>query len=107
MQLSNLSNIGTDPWLGLLMNILIMEFNNLLFPKRYPIEWGMVEALECIKDLPLDGPGGDDFHCSFFSATHIIYALGAHYLCVTVGAYVSIDQNERKRLPMVVSIFTY
>ena len=62
------------------------------------------KALECIKDLPFDGPGGDDFHCSFFSATHIIYALGAHYLCVTVGAF---DQNERKRLPMVVSIFTY
>jgi hypothetical protein len=78
VQLSNLSNIGTDPWLGLLMNILIMEFNNLLFPKRYPIEWGMVEALECIKDLPLDGPGGDDFHCSLFLATHIIYALGAY-----------------------------
>ena len=60
------------------MNILIMEFNNLLFPRRYPLQWGMKEALTFIKDLPLDGPGGSDFHCSLFLATHIIYALGAY-----------------------------
>ena len=76
--LDGIYNLGTDPWLGLLMNILIMEFNNILFPKRYPIQWGMKEALECIKHLKLDGPGGDDFHCSLFLATHIIYALGAY-----------------------------
>jgi len=76
--LDGLNKIGTDPWLGLLMNVLIMEFNNLLFPRRYPIQWGMKEALISIKELPLDGPGGDDFHCSLFLATHIIYALGAY-----------------------------
>jgi len=76
--LDGIGTLGTDPWLGLLMNILIMEFNNILFPKRYPITWGMKEALACIKHLPLDGPGGEDFHCSLFLATHIIYALGAY-----------------------------
>ena len=59
------------------MRILIMYYNNLLLP-RVPLEWGMREALETIKELQLDGPGGDDFHASFFLATHIIYALGAY-----------------------------
>ena len=77
-QLRNLGGVDTDAWLGLLMRILIMEYNNLLFPRRYPLEWGMREALETIKELQLDGPGGDDFHASFFLATHIIYALGAY-----------------------------
>ena len=77
-QLRNLGSVDTDAWLGLLMRILIMEYNNLLFPRRYPLEWGMHEALQAIKELKLDGPGGDDFHHSFFLATHIIYALGAY-----------------------------
>lgn len=77
-KLGNLGGVDTDAWLGLLMRILIMEYNNLLFPRRFPLEWGMREALETIKDLQLDGPGGDDFHASFFLATHIIYALGAY-----------------------------
>ena len=73
-----LGAVDTDPWLGLLMRILIMEYNNLLFPRRYRLQWGMREALVAIKDLKLDGPGGDDFNSSFYLATHIIYALGAY-----------------------------
>ena len=76
--LINIDNVGTDPWLLLLMRILIMEYNGLLFPKRYPLKWGMKEALIALRSLPLDGPGAPDFHHSFYLATHIVYALGAY-----------------------------
>lgn len=84
--LINIDNVGTDPWLLLLMRILIMEYNGLLFPKRYPLQWGMKEALIALRSLPLDGPGAPDFHHSFYLATHIVYALGAYQAIKTAEA---------------------
>ena len=43
-----------------------MEYNNLLFPKRYSLQWGMKDALEALRELRLDGPGEPDFHHSFY-----------------------------------------
>eukprot|EP00947_MAST-08B_sp_MAST-8B-sp1_P000735 g735.t1 len=74
----NLSGVGTEPWLVLLMRLLIMEYNGLLFPRRYPLQWGMREALLALRSLKLDGPGEPDFHHSFYLATHIVYALSAY-----------------------------
>ena len=75
---TGLHRVGTEPWLELIMRILIMEYNNLLFPRRYRLQWGMGEALRALRKLELAGPGEDDFHNSFFLATHIVYALGAY-----------------------------
>ena len=60
---------------------MIMEYNNLLFRRRFPLRWGMKECLVALRKLELSGPPYDneqEFHHSFFLATHIVYALGAY-----------------------------
>eukprot|EP00656_Telonema_subtile_P053730 TRINITY_DN7848_c0_g2_i2.p1 TRINITY_DN7848_c0_g2~~TRINITY_DN7848_c0_g2_i2.p1 ORF type:complete len:326 (+),score=72.20 TRINITY_DN7848_c0_g2_i2:154-1131(+) len=87
---SQLKYIQTGPWLLLLMRILIMEVVALFFPKRYPIQWGLVAAFEALREVELSPPPHDKefkFHDSFYLATHIVYAL---------SAYSSIKTNERE-----------
>ena len=43
--------MATDPWLMLLMRVLIMEFNALLFPARYPTRWGLKEAFVALRKV--------------------------------------------------------
>lgn len=35
----------------LLMRVLIMEFNALLFPARYPTRWGLKEAFMALRKV--------------------------------------------------------
>ena len=80
--LDGLDYVKTQPWLLLLMRILIMEYNNLIFSKRFPLEWGLKHAFLAIRRHELQGPpAGGNFHDSFFLATHICYALSAY--CAT------------------------
>merc|ERR1711907_852742 len=85
--------VSTADWLMLLMQILIMEYNRLLFRNRYPIQWGLQEAFLALKSHELKPPSRKDspteagrFHDSIYLATHIVYAL---------NAYQSIPTRER------------
>ena len=73
-----LDNVKTGPWLLLLMRILIMEYNRIIFQNKFPIQWGMKEAFAALRCHKLSLAGGDNFHDSFFLATHIVYALSAY-----------------------------
>ena len=73
-----LDNVKTGPWLLLLMRILIMEYNKIIFQNKFPIQWGMKEAFIALRCHKLSLAGGDNFHDSFFLATHIVYALSAY-----------------------------
>ena len=48
-----LLRVGIDDWLMLLMRIMIMEYNQILFEKRYRLQWGLKEALVQLKTTPL------------------------------------------------------
>ena len=55
-----------------------MEVNKLLFPGRWPLRWGLVQAFEALRHVELYGMSNDLFHDSFYLATHIVYALSAY-----------------------------
>jgi len=84
--IESLRAVSVEDWLMLLMKIMVMDFNNLLFPRRFPVTWGMKLALSALKGVPLypppkdlnDEEGKSKFHHSFYLATHIIYAIGAY-----------------------------
>jgi len=80
-QAGDLDDVETSPWLFLLMDILIMEFNRCLFPGRWPISWGLYEALCALRKHELTPPPHDAenrFSDSFYLATHIVYAMNAY-----------------------------
>jgi len=79
--------VTTESWLMLLMKILIMEYNKLLFGNRWPIKWGMHEAMLVLKKHELVAPSKHHpkgstqaglFHDSIYLATHMVYALNAY-----------------------------
>ena len=80
----SLTAVGTDDWLMLLMRIMIMEYNQILFAKRYRLQWGLREALSALRTIPLAPPPkagepfSNDFHHSFYLATHIVYVQSAY-----------------------------
>ena len=51
-------------------------YNRIIFQNKFPIQWGIREALVALRCL-LSLAGGDNFHDSFL-ATHIVYALSAY-----------------------------
>merc|ERR1711988_496079 len=58
-----------------------MEFNQLLFPRRWPLRWGLKEAFLSLRSRPYKGPPYDDgfkFHDSFYLVTHIAFAISAY-----------------------------
>merc|ERR1712070_937836 len=77
----------------LLMRIMIMEYNQMLFRKRYRLQWGLREALTALRSLQLTPPPKRKegfnmaFHHSFYLATHIVYVQ---------SAYNAIKANERE-----------
>lgn len=78
---TELAGIATDPWIDLLLCILIMEMMKILFNNRFPIEWGMAEALTELKKHQMTPPPMDaaqHFHDSFYLATHTVYAINAY-----------------------------
>ena len=38
--------VSVEDWLMLLMRVMIMEYNQLLFPGRFRLQWGMREELQ-------------------------------------------------------------
>ena len=95
----------------LLMRVMIMEYNQLLFRKRYRLQWGLTAALAALRQVssapsrshpsftshaprthshpalrqvvltPPPGPGepfSNDFHHSFYLATHMVYVQSAY-----------------------------
>jgi len=63
------------------MGIMAMEFNQLLFPKRWPLRWGLREAFTYFRTHAYKGPPYDDgykFHDSFYLITHIAFAVSAY-----------------------------
>ena len=79
-----LLSVGIDDWLMLLMRIMIMEYNHILFARRYRLQWGLKDALIALRSIPLTPPprAGEDFsqgfHDSFYLATHIVYVQSAY-----------------------------
>ena len=79
-----LLRVGIDDWLMLLMRIMIMEYNQILFSKRYRLQWGLRDALLALRQIELTPPPRageeftDDFHHSFYLATHIVYVQSAY-----------------------------
>ena len=65
-----LLSVSIDEWLMLLMRIMIMEYNSLLFTKRYRLQWGLTTALAALRQVgrldptttPLALAGGNT-HC--------------------------------------------
>lgn len=83
----SLRAIPVSDWLIFLMRVMIMELNQLLFRGRYPLQWGLREALTALRSVELTPPpkcdSGDHdaymrFHHSFYLATHIVYVQSAY-----------------------------
>lgn len=78
---TDLDGIATDPWIDLLLCVLIMEMMKILFNNRFPIQWGMAEVLMALKKHRMTPPPMDaeqHFHDSFYLATHTVYAINAY-----------------------------
>ena len=80
---SALNTVSVDAWLILLMHIMIMEYNQILFAKRYRLTWGLREALSALRAVvltppPKHGEFNMAFHHSFYLATHIVYVQSAY-----------------------------
>ena len=43
---ARLDKVSVEDWLMLLMRVMIMEYNQLLFPGRFRLQWGMREELQ-------------------------------------------------------------
>ncbi|CAE8645528.1 unnamed protein product [Polarella glacialis] len=64
----------------------VMEFNQMLFRRRWPIRWGLQEALAYLRTQRLKGPPYDKdyrFHDSFYLVTHIAFAVSAYFAIKT------------------------
>jgi len=76
-----LASVSDSDWVVLIMNIMVMEFNQLLFRRRWPLRWGLREAFEHLRTRQYRGPPYDweyKFHDSFYLATHIVFAISAY-----------------------------
>jgi hypothetical protein len=76
-----LADVSSANWVVLLMNIMVMEFNQLLFRRRWPLRWGLREAFEHLRTRQFWGPPYNsdyNFHNSFYLVTHIAFAISAY-----------------------------
>merc|ERR1719272_1822607 len=74
-------DITDDDWVVLIMNVMVLEFNQLLFRRRWPLRWGLREVFEHLRTRQYWGPPYDwayKFHDSFYLATHIVFAISAY-----------------------------
>ena len=64
------------------MRVLIVEYMNLIYRNRWPIQWGMRECFLAIRDLELktwkDVGEEDEYDDAFYLATHIVFAISAY-----------------------------
>merc|ERR1712217_859860 len=100
---SQLGGVGDDDFVVLIMNIMVMEFNQLLFRKRWPIRWGLREVFTHIRHRKFKGPPYDDdykFHDCVYFVTHIVFAISAYSAIKTSAKDVPwlFDYNRRSCL---------
>jgi hypothetical protein len=77
----DLPSVSDGDWVVLIMNIMIMEFNQILFPRRWPLHWGMRQAFDYLRTHTYHGPPYEadfKFHDSFYLVTHIAFAISAY-----------------------------
>jgi len=77
----NLSEVSDAEFTVLIMHIMVMEFNQMLFPRRWPIRWGLREVFTHLKTRKYCGPPYDaacKFHDCFYFTTHIAFAISAY-----------------------------
>mmetsp|Transcript_41570 Transcript_41570/g.114514 ORF Transcript_41570/g.114514 Transcript_41570/m.114514 type:complete len:533 (+) Transcript_41570:57-1655(+) len=78
---SELADVTDGDWIVLIMNIMVMEFNQLLFRRRWPLQWGLRETFAYLRTHKFIGPPYDKdskFHDSFYLATHVVFAISAY-----------------------------
>jgi hypothetical protein len=109
-----LEYVKLDPegWHVLLMRMFVVEFINLRFDNRYPIQYGLQQALVEIKKIRIRGPPHKPdlrFHHSLRFTTRLILAFSAHLqmdieplLCPWVVQYLRVSlaywlKQHRKR----------
>jgi len=76
-----LASVSDSDWIVLIMNVMVLEFNQLLFRRRWPLRWGLREVFEHLRTRQYWGPPYDwqyKFHDSFYLATHIVFAISAY-----------------------------
>mmetsp|Transcript_61250 Transcript_61250/g.138171 ORF Transcript_61250/g.138171 Transcript_61250/m.138171 type:complete len:606 (-) Transcript_61250:49-1866(-) len=78
---NDLSGVGDGDFTVLIMNIMVMEFNQILFKRRWPISWGLREVFLHLRTRTYIGPPYDPackFHDAFYFVTHIAFAISAY-----------------------------
>lgn len=77
----DLEGVSDDEFVVLIMNIMVMEFNQLLFRKRFPLKWGLQEIFTHLRRRTYVGPPYNAdfaFHHCFYFVTHIVFAISAY-----------------------------
>eukprot|EP00746_Dinoflagellata_sp_MGD_P162543 gnl/MRDRNA2_/MRDRNA2_90154_c0_seq1.p1 gnl/MRDRNA2_/MRDRNA2_90154_c0~~gnl/MRDRNA2_/MRDRNA2_90154_c0_seq1.p1 ORF type:complete len:571 (-),score=97.22 gnl/MRDRNA2_/MRDRNA2_90154_c0_seq1:168-1880(-) len=77
----SLEDVTPGDWVWQVVRMMLMQFLQVLCPRRYPIRWGLVEAFQALRRQPLVPPPYDSdlqFHNSVYAATHIVFALSAY-----------------------------
>jgi len=80
LDVKDLESINTDNWLLVLMRVLIMDYNNILFQNKFPLQWGLKECFMAIREHELvtwkSEP--EEYDDAFYLATHIVFAISAY-----------------------------
>merc|ERR1712025_1375984 len=81
LDVKDLESINTDNWLLVLMRVLIMDYNNILFRNKFPMQWGLKECFMAIREHQLTDwmdSNPPEFDDAFYLATHIVFAISAY-----------------------------
>eukprot|EP00747_Dinoflagellata_sp_TGD_P208509 gnl/TRDRNA2_/TRDRNA2_81989_c0_seq1.p1 gnl/TRDRNA2_/TRDRNA2_81989_c0~~gnl/TRDRNA2_/TRDRNA2_81989_c0_seq1.p1 ORF type:complete len:572 (+),score=106.86 gnl/TRDRNA2_/TRDRNA2_81989_c0_seq1:105-1820(+) len=103
VECEDLDGVSDGDFVVLIMNIMVMEFNQLLFRKRWPLRWGLPQVFQHLRTRLYKGPPYDDqykFHDAFYFATHIVFAISAYSAIKTNAKDVPwlFDYNKRSCL---------
>lgn len=97
---SRLGVRSTDDWYFIVIDLYILENANLVCPGRYPLDWGLKEALpllwQHLRQNPMPSPPAKGafslrFQDSFYLVTHLI--------CVLAGWNRLVDPELEPRVP--------
>jgi hypothetical protein len=81
VRLEQLGSCTTKMWFELLMFVFYVEFANSCYPGRFPVAWGMREALAALRThrfVPPPWSPTSDFSECFYLATHVTYYLSCY-----------------------------
>lgn len=76
-----LGDVTDENFVVLIMHVMVMEFNQLLFRRRWPLKWGLFEVFSHLRTRTYKGPPYDvkyRFHDCFYFVTHIVFAISAY-----------------------------